>query len=131
MKIYKVGGAIRDELLGLKSKDTDWLVVGSSIREMLDLGYKQVGKDFPVFLHPTTNEEYALARTEIKSGHGHKEFKFIFTPDVTVEEDLSRRDLTINAMAKDDNGQIIDPYDGQTDLQNKVFKHVSERTRTF
>ena len=126
MKIYKVGGAIRDELLGLKSKDNDWLVVGSSIKEMLDLGYKQVGKDFPVFLHPDTNEAYALARKEIKSGHGHKEFKFIFTPDVTIEEDLSRRDLTINAMAKDDNGQIIDPFDGQTDLQNKVFKHVSD-----
>ena len=85
MKIYKVGGVIRDELLGLKSKDNDWLVVGSSVKEMLDLGYKQVGKDFPVFLHPDTNEAYALARKEIKSGHGHKEFKFILTHDVTIE----------------------------------------------
>ena len=108
MKIYKVGGAIRDELLGINPKDTDWLVVGSSIDEMVDLGYKQVGKDFPVFLHPETNEEYALARKEIKSGQGHRDFKFIFSPDVTIEEDLSRRDLTINAIAKDDNGRLID-----------------------
>ena len=126
MKIYKVGGAIRDELLGINPKDTDWLVVGSSIDEMVDLGYKQVGKDFPVFLHPETNEEYALARKEIKSGQGHRDFKFIFSPDVTIEEDLSRRDLTINAIAKDDNGRLIDPFNGQTDLKNKVFKHVSD-----
>ena len=126
MKIYKVGGAIRDELLGINPKDTDWLVVGSSIDEMVDLGYKQVGKDFPVFLHPETNEEYALARKEIKSGQGHRDFKFIFSPDVTIEEDLSRRDLTINAITEDDNGRLIDPFNGQADLKNKVFKHVSD-----
>jgi tRNA nucleotidyltransferase/poly(A) polymerase len=126
MKIYKVGGAVRDELLGLQPTDTDWLVVGSSIKEMAELGYKQVGNNFPVFLHPETNEEYALARREIKSGQGHKDFEFIFTPDVTIEEDLNRRDLTINAMAKDSHGELIDPFNGQIDLKNKVFKHVSD-----
>ena len=126
MKIFKVGGAVRDELLGLKPKDNDWLVVGSSIEEMLSLGYKQVGKDFPVFLHPETNEEYALARKELKSGHGYKNFDFIFTPDITIEEDLERRDLTINAIARSSNGEIIDPFNGQADIKNKIFRHVSE-----
>lgn len=126
MKIYKVGGAVRDEILGLEPKDTDWLVVGSSVAEMLKLGYKKVGKDFPVFLHPETNEEYALARKELKSGYGYKDFEFIFTPDITIEEDLSRRDLTINAIAKDSNDMLIDPFNGQSDIKNRIFRHISD-----
>ena len=125
MKIYEVGGAIRDSLLGKIPKDKDWVVVGSSPEEMVNKGFKPIGKDFPVFLHPETNEEYALARTERKTGHGYHGFHFYFGKEVTLEEDLSRRDLTINAIAKDAKGDLIDPFNGQEDIKNKVFKHVS------
>ena len=125
MKIYEVGGAIRDSLLGKIPKDKDWVVVGSSPEEMVNNGFKPIGKDFPVFLHPETNEEYALARTERKTGHGYHGFNFYFGKEVTLEEDLSRRDLTINAIAKDAKGDLIDPFNGQEDIKNKVFKHVS------
>lgn len=125
MKIYLVGGAVRDRLLGLPIKDRDWVVVGSSSKEMLELGYQQVGKDFPVYLHPETKEEYALARTEKKTGLGHSAFSVDTTPTITIEEDLLRRDLTINAMAEDDEGNLIDPYGGQEDLKNKILRHVS------
>ncbi|MGI9227873.1 MAG: multifunctional CCA addition/repair protein, partial [Gammaproteobacteria bacterium] len=126
MEVYLVGGAVRDELLGLPIKERDWVVVGSSPKEMVKLGYKPVGKDFPVFLHPKTNEEYALARTERKSGQGYYGFEIFASPDVSLEEDLLRRDLTINAMAKSQTGEIIDPYGGQQDLENKVLRHVSD-----
>jgi tRNA nucleotidyltransferase (CCA-adding enzyme) len=125
VKIYLVGGAVRDKLLGLAVKDRDWVVVGSSAEEMLELGYQQVGKDFPVYLHPETKEEYALARTEKKTGLGHSAFSVDITPTITIEEDLLRRDLTINAMAEDDEGNLIDPYGGQEDLKNKILRHVS------
>lgn len=124
-KIYLVGGAVRDSLLGLSVKDHDWVVVGATADDMLNQGYSQVGADFPVFLHPRTHEEYALARTERKSGKGYQGFDCRFTPDVSLEEDLLRRDLTINAMAQDDNGQLIDPYGGQQDIQEKILRHVS------
>ena len=125
MKIYKVGGAVRDKQMGLEPKDIDWVVVGSSPEEMIKKGFKQVGKDFPVFLHPNTNEEYALARTDRKTGAGHKNFKFNFSPDVTLEEDLERRDLTINSMAIDENENLIDPFNGARDIKNKCFRPVS------
>jgi tRNA nucleotidyltransferase (CCA-adding enzyme) len=125
MKVFQVGGSVRDELLGVEPKDRDWVVVNSSPQEMEEKGFKPIGKDFPVFLHPETNEEYALARTERKSGVGYKGFNFYFDSSVTLEEDLKRRDFTINAMAKDDNGNIIDPFEGREDLKNKIFKHVS------
>jgi tRNA nucleotidyltransferase (CCA-adding enzyme) len=125
MDIYLVGGAVRDKLLGLPVEERDWVVVGATPQQMLDLGYKQVGKDFPVFLHPETKEEYALARTERKTGHGYKGFEFHADPDVTLEEDLQRRDLTINAMAENANGEIIDPYGGQEDLAAGRLRHVS------
>ncbi len=129
MQIYLVGGAVRDQLLGLKSKDKDYVVVGSSIDEMLARDYKQVGKDFPVFLHPDSHYEYALARTERKSGKGYKGFQVAFGPDVTLEEDLYRRDLSINAMALSEQGEVIDPYGGQEDLNNKIIRHVSPHFR--
>ncbi|MDP1573416.1 MAG: multifunctional CCA tRNA nucleotidyl transferase/2'3'-cyclic phosphodiesterase/2'nucleotidase/phosphatase [Coxiellaceae bacterium] len=125
MEIYLVGGAVRDELLGKPIKEKDWVVVGCTPEEMLKKGFQPVGKDFPVFLHPKTHEEYALARTERKTGKGYKGFHFYATPDVTLDEDLIRRDLTINAMAKALDGKIIDPYHGQADLQKKLFRHVS------
>ena len=125
MKIYEVGGAVRDSLLGKIPKDKDWVVVGSSPEEMVNNGFKPIGKDFPVFLHPKTNEEYALARTERKTGHGYHGFNFYFGKEVTLEDDLSRRDLTINAIAKDAKGDLIDPFNGQEDIKNKIFKHVS------
>lgn len=125
MKIYLVGGAIRDQLLGLPIKEKDWVVVGATVQDMLDKGYRQVGKDFPVFLHPKTGEEYALARTERKVGRGYTGFTFDASPIVTLEEDLQRRDLTINAMAQTDSGDIIDPYHGQADLEKKILRHVS------
>ncbi|MFS2123947.1 multifunctional CCA addition/repair protein [Pseudomonas sp. Pseusp97] len=125
MQIYKVGGAVRDRLLGIPFSDTDWVVVGASADEMLAQGYRPVGADFPVFLHPKTGEEYALARTERKSGRGYGGFTFYASPDVTLEEDLIRRDLTINAMAEDDDGQVIDPYHGQEDLEARQLRHVS------
>jgi tRNA nucleotidyltransferase (CCA-adding enzyme) len=126
VKFYSVGGAVRDELLGLPVKDRDYVVVGATPEDMVRLGYKPVGKDFPVFLHPVTHEEYALARTERKSGRGYKGFKVYASPQVTLEEDLRRRDLTINAMAKAEDGTLIDPFGGKTDLEAGVLRHVSE-----
>ncbi len=125
MRIYKVGGAVRDELLGLEPADNDWVVVGSTPKQMLSLGYKQVGKDFPVFLHPDTREEYALARKERSTGPSHTAFNFSFSPNVTLEEDLSRRDITINAIAIDDAGNLIDPFNGKEDIDNRIIRHVS------
>lgn len=125
MKIYLVGGAVRDELLGLPIKERDWVVVGATPEELLQQGYKPVGKDFPVFLHPKTHEEYALARTEKKVAPGYTGFVFHASPDVTLEEDLKRRDLTINAIAKEETGKLIDPFHGQLDLKNKLLRHVS------
>ncbi|GMQ90912.1 MAG: fused tRNA nucleotidyltransferase/2',3'-cyclic phosphodiesterase/2' nucleotidase/phosphatase Cca [Gammaproteobacteria bacterium] len=129
MEIYLVGGAVRDKLLGLEVKDRDYVVVGSTPEEMVSLGYKPVGADFPVFLHPDSKEEYALARTERKSGHGYKGFTVYSAPDVTLDEDLKRRDLTINAMAEDRNGNLIDPFHGKDDLENGFLRHVSEAFR--
>ena len=126
MQVYLVGGAVRDERLGLPVKERDWCVVGATPAEMTDLGYKQVGKDFPVFLHPETGEEYALARTERKTAAGYHGFDFDTSPDVTLEEDLSRRDLTINALALDDEGNLVDPFDGQRDLDKRLLRHVSD-----
>ena len=126
MKVYVVGGAVRDELLGLPVQDRDYVVVGATPEEMTRAGFKPVGKDFPVFLHPRTHEEYALARTERKSGRGYKGFSVYAAPDVTLEDDLRRRDLTINAMAKDEHGALIDPFGGKTDLEKRVLRHVSE-----
>lgn len=125
MQIYTVGGAVRDRLLGREVTDHDYVVVGASAEQMLALGYRPVGADFPVFLHPQTGEEYALARTERKSGQGYGGFTFYASPDVTLEQDLIRRDLTINAMAEDDDGNLTDPYHGQDDLQARVLRHVS------
>ncbi|OCH02823.1 multifunctional CCA addition/repair protein [Aliivibrio fischeri] len=125
MKIYLVGGAVRDSLLNIDVKDKDWVVVGSTPQEMGSLGYQTVGQDFPVFLHPKTKEEYALARTERKSGQGYKGFTCYAEPDVTLEEDLLRRDLTINAIAQADNGELIDPYNGQQDIIDRTLRHVS------
>jgi len=126
MKVYKVGGAVRDELLGLPVEDHDHVVVGASPEEMERLGYRPVGKDFPVFLHPQTHEEYALARTERKTARGYKGFTVYAAPDVTLEDDLARRDLTINAIAKDEaTGALIDPFHGAADLQAGVLRHVS------
>lgn len=125
MKSYLVGGAVRDTLLGLPVKDRDWVVVGATPQEMLDAGYQQVGRDFPVFLHPQSREEYALARTERKSGSGYTGFTCYAAPDVTLEQDLLRRDLTVNALAQDENGTIIDPFNGQQDLHQRILRHVS------
>lgn len=126
MKTYLVGGAVRDQLLNLPVYDRDWVVVGSEPQQMLMAGFTPVGKEFPVFLHPNTKEEYALARTERKTGSGYTGFDCYFAADVTLEEDLLRRDLTINALAQDDNGHIIDPYGGQHDLKNRLLRHVSD-----
>ena len=132
MKIYAVGGAIRDTLMGLPVHDIDYVVVGSSVEEMIAQGYRPVGKDFPVFLHPETQAEYALARTERKTGKGYKGFLFYADPSITLEQDLERRDLTINAMAQEVGadgkwiGPILDPYNGQEDLAARVFRHVSD-----
>ncbi|WP_288439280.1 multifunctional CCA tRNA nucleotidyl transferase/2'3'-cyclic phosphodiesterase/2'nucleotidase/phosphatase [uncultured Pseudomonas sp.] len=125
MHIYKVGGAVRDRLLGRPVSDIDWLVVGATAEEMHAKGYRPVGADFPVFLHPTTGEEYALARTERKSGRGYGGFTFHASPDVTLEQDLIRRDLTINAMAEDEHGTVYDPYHGKADLEQRILRHVS------
>lgn len=125
MRIYKVGGAVRDRLLGLPVSDIDWVVTGATAEQMAEQGFKPVGSDFPVFLHPKTRQEYALARTERKSGRGYGGFVFHASPEVTLEQDLIRRDLTINAMAEDDNGQLTDPYHGQRDLEARVLRHVS------
>lgn len=126
MDVYLVGGAIRDELLGRPVRERDWVVVGATPKELILQGFKPVGNDFPVFLHPETGEEYALARTERKSGHGYRGFKFRATPKVTLEQDLVRRDLTINAIARSNDGTLIDPYNGQRDLQDRVLRHVSD-----
>ena len=126
MKAYVVGGAVRDGLLGEPVNDRDWVVTGASPQDMLDAGYLPVGKDFPVFLHPRTHEEYALARTERKTAPGYHGFSFHAAPDVTLEDDLVRRDLTINAIAQQEDGTLIDPYGGQRDLAAKVLRHVSE-----
>lgn len=125
MKAFLVGGAVRDRLLGLPQGDRDWVVVGSTPEAMVRAGFRPVGKDFPVFLHPETREEYALARTERKTAPGYRGFVFSARPDVTLEEDLQRRDLTINAIAEDEHGGLIDPYGGQTDLSRQIFRHVS------
>lgn len=125
MKIYLVGGAVRDKLLGLPVKERDWVVVGATVSDMVNLGYRQVGKEFPVFLHPKTNEEYALARMERKINPGYKGFTFDTSPAVTLEDDLIRRDLTINAIAEDKDGKLIDPYHGKEDLKAKIIRHVS------
>ncbi len=125
MKIYLVGGAVRDQIMGLSVKDKDYVVVGSTFKEMVKLGYKPIGKDFPVFLHPKTHNEYALARTERKVSRGYKGFRIYASKEVTLEEDLKRRDLTINAIAKDARGQFIDPFHGIKDIKNKVLRHVS------
>ena len=125
MKIYMVGGAVRDSLLNENVSEKDWVVVGSSPREMESLGFMPVGEAFPVFLHPTTKEEYALARCEKKISFGYKGFKFHTSPSVTIEQDLKRRDLTINAIAMDSKGKIIDPYNGKHDIHKKILRHVS------
>ena len=125
MKTYLVGGALRDKLLGLPVAERDWVVVGATPEDMLAKGFKPVGKDFPVFLHPETGEEYALARTERKTGPGYHGFTFHADPEVTLEEDLRRRDLTINAMAEAPDGQLIDPYGGERDLREGILRHVS------
>ena len=126
MKSYVVGGAVRDELLGLPVKDHDHVVVGATPEDMVKAGFRPVGKDFPVFLHPETQEEYALARTERKTAPGYKGFVFHTSSDVTLEEDLVRRDLTINAIARGDDGVLVDPYHGQRDIRDRVFRHVSD-----
>ena len=125
MEIYVVGGAVRDEMLGLPVQDRDYVVVGSTPEEMVKQGFRPVGRDFPVFLHPQTHEEYALARTERKTAPGYHGFAFHAAPDVTLEQDLQRRDLTINAMARDGSGRLIDPYHGADDLGQGVLRHVS------
>ena len=125
MKTYIVGGAVRDALLGLPVKDHDHVVVGATPEQMTALGYRPVGKDFPVFLHPETHEEYALARTERKTGKGYKGFQVYAAPEVTLEDDLARRDLTINAIAQDEAGNLIDPYHGQADIESRTLRHVS------
>ncbi|MGH6609284.1 MAG: multifunctional CCA addition/repair protein, partial [Burkholderiaceae bacterium] len=136
MKSYRVGGSVRDHLLGIMPRemgdldaaletDRDWVVVGATPEQMISVGYRQVGKDFPVFLHPETQEEYALARTERKTAPGYRGFAAYAAPDVTLEQDLARRDLTINAMALDDDGTLIDPYNGKRDLEAGVLRHVS------
>lgn len=126
MQIYRVGGAIRDQILGLPVKDTDWVVTGSTPEAMIKAGYQPIGKDFPVFLHPHSKEEYALARTERKIAQGYAGFSFNTNPEITIEQDLARRDLTINAIAEDDQGNLIDPFNGNLDIQNRVLRHVSE-----
>ncbi len=125
MQLYEVGGAVRDALLGRPASDRDWVAVGATPEELLALGYKPVGRDFPVFLHPQTGEEVALARTERKSGRGYHAFTFHASPEVTLEEDLARRDLTINAMARDAQGRLIDPFGGEGDLRERILRHVS------
>ena len=126
METYLVGGAVRDKLLKIPTKDKDWVVVGAHVKKMKALGYLQVGKDFPVFLHPQTKEEYALARTEKKTGPGHTAFELDISSKVSLEEDLKRRDLTINAIAEDQNGLLIDPFGGLKDIEKKVLRHVSD-----
>ena len=129
MRVYEVGGAVRDALLGLPVEERDWVVVGASADELTAQGFRRVGKDFPVFLHPRTGEEYALARTERKTAPGYTGFEFDATPTVTLEQDLERRDLTINAIARNEGGEIIDPWSGRADLEARVLRHVSPAFR--
>ncbi|MBC7781262.1 MAG: multifunctional CCA addition/repair protein, partial [Proteobacteria bacterium] len=124
MRVYSVGGSVRDQLLGLPVVDRDWVVVGATPPQLIDLGYRPVGRDFPVFLHPVTHEEYALARTERKSAPGYRGFIVHAAPEVTLEEDLARRDLTINAIACDESGALVDPFHGQRDIEARVLRHV-------
>lgn len=126
MQIYLVGGAVRDRLLGLPARERDWVVVGAAQGELEALGYRRVGRSFPVYLHPESHEEYALARTESKTGPGYRGFEIDASGSVTLEQDLARRDLTINAMAEDDQGRLIDPYNGRRDLEQRVLRHVSD-----
>src|ERR1700691_1483590 len=126
MQVYLVGGAVRDALLGVPVKERDWVVVGSSREELLRLRYREVGRDFPVFLHPDSHEEYALARLERKVAPGYRGFSVEFGPEVTLEEDLGRRDLTINAMARQADGTLVDPHGGKRDLDARLLKHVSD-----
>ena len=128
MRLYVVGGAVRDRLMGLEAHDRDWVAVGAAPEDLIALGYRPVGKDFPVFLHPATGEEVALARTERKSAPGYHGFVFHAAPDVTLEQDLARRDLTINAIAQAEDGTLVDPYGGQRDLEARVRseEHTSE-----
>src|SRR5271170_2976359 len=126
MQVYLVGGAVRDDLLGVPIKERDWVVVGGTREELLRLKYREVGRDFPVFLHPDTHEEYALARRERKVAPGYRGFSVEFGPEVTLEEDLARRDLTINAMAQSPDGVLLDPYGGKRDLDARLLRHVSE-----
>ncbi len=126
MKTYRVGGCVRDRLLGWPTTDTDWVVTGATEDDMLAAGFKAIGRDFPVFLHPQTRQEYALARSERKTGPGYRGFSVSFTPDTRLEDDLQRRDLTINAMAEDDQGELIDPFGGQQDVEKRLLRHVSE-----
>ena len=125
MQVYLVGGAVRDQLLGLPVSERDWVVVGARPEQLVELGYRPIGRDFPVFLHPETKEEYALARTERKTGRGYHGFSFHSSPEVSLEEDLRRRDLTINAMAESETGELIDPYGGKHDLEARILRHVS------
>ena len=125
VRVYLVGGAVRDALLGLPPGDNDFVVVGASAQDMLEAGYRQVGRDFPVFLHPRTGEEHALARTERKSARGHAGFTVHADPSVTLEDDLRRRDFTINAIARDGDGELVDPFGGTRDLEARVLRHVS------
>ena len=124
-QVYLVGGAVRDELLGLEPSERDWVVTGATPSDLEDRGFRQVGSSFPVFLHPETGEEYALARTERKSGRGYHGFTVDFHPKVSIEQDLERRDLTINAMARQADGRLIDPFGGQADIENRWLRHVS------
>ncbi|WP_421419315.1 tRNA nucleotidyltransferase [Pseudoalteromonas lipolytica] len=126
MQVYLVGGAVRDALLGREVKERDYVVVGATPEQLIKQGYQQVGKDFPVFLHPKTKEEYALARTERKQGQGYTGFICDFTPDVTLEQDLIRRDLTVNAIAQAEDGTLVDPFGGQSDIENRLLRHVSD-----
>ena len=126
MQVYLVGGAVRDEQLGIPHKERDWCVVGTTPGELIDLGFRQVGKDFPVFLHPESGEEYALARTERKTAPGYHGFAFDCSKNVTIEDDLRRRDLTINAIARDSDGNVVDPYGGMRDIEQRVLRHVSD-----
>ena len=126
MKIYLVGGALRDKFLNIPIKDKDYVVVGTTPEEMIKKGFKPIGKDFPVFIHPDTKDEYALARTEKKIGIGYHGFKFYASPKVKLDEDLKRRDLTINAIAQDEDGNIYDPYNGQIDIEKRILRHISD-----
>ena len=126
MKVYRVGGCVRDRLLGLPVSDIDWVVTGATAKQMQDAGYKVIGKDFPVFLHPQSKQEYALARTERKTAPGYRGFEISADPATTIEQDLLRRDLTINAMAEDEQGNLVDPYGGQKDIEDRILRHVSD-----